>query len=116
MKQFPTGAVRGTDADDARYDLITPIGLRKLAEAYAEGAKKYGAHNWLRGIPASDLMNHAMRHLALWLEGDKNENHLGHALWNIVTLAHFEETRPELIDVPARSSDTRESVVIPPRP
>jgi hypothetical protein len=29
--QFPSGAVRCNDADSERYDLITPIGLRRLA-------------------------------------------------------------------------------------
>ncbi len=55
-KQFATGAVRSDDADDARYDLISPIGQRRLAETYAEGARKYGDYNWTKGMPASELM------------------------------------------------------------
>jgi hypothetical protein len=102
VQRFDTGAVRGTDAGDTRYDLITPIGLRRLAETYAEGAKKYGDHNWKKGIPASNLMTHAIKHLFLWLAGDKTEDHLAHAAWNILTIAHFEEAKPDLIDVPAR--------------
>lgn len=39
MTTFSTGAVRGTDANDVRFDLITPVGLRRLAETCAEGAK-----------------------------------------------------------------------------
>ena len=57
MTTFPSGAVRSSDADDVRFDLITPIGLRRLAEAYAEGARKYGDSNWQRGIPASQMLN-----------------------------------------------------------
>jgi len=34
----------------------------------------------------------------LWLQGDRTEDHLAHAAWNIFALMHFEETRPELID------------------
>lgn len=56
IKQFESGAIRCGDADTVRYDLITPIGLRRLAETYAEGANKYGPNNWLHGIPASDLL------------------------------------------------------------
>jgi hypothetical protein len=85
-----------------RFDLITPIGLRRLAETCAEGAKKYGDHNWQKGIPASVMLNHAIRHIYLWLEGDDTEDHLAHAAWNILGVAHFEETMPDLIDVPAR--------------
>ncbi len=100
-KTFETGAVRSADADGVRFDLITPIGLRKIAERYALGAKKYGDNNWLKGIPASDLVNHGLRHLNLWLAGDKSDDHIAGVLWNFLTLAHFQETRPELIDIPA---------------
>ncbi len=98
IKRFETGAVRSRDADKVRFDLITPIGLRRLAETYAEGAAKYGANNWKRGIPASDLINHVIRHIYLWLGGDRSEDHLAHATWGLMTTMHFEETRPELID------------------
>ncbi len=37
MTTFPSGAVRGTDAENVRYDLITPVGLRRLAETCAKG-------------------------------------------------------------------------------
>jgi len=37
LARFATGAVRGTDADGERWDLITPIALRRLAETCAEG-------------------------------------------------------------------------------
>lgn len=99
---FSTGAVRGTDAENVRYDLITPIGLRRLAETCAEGAKKYGDNNWQRGIPASVMLNHAIRHIYLWLEGDRSEDHLAHASWNILGVCHFEEALPAMIDVPSR--------------
>jgi hypothetical protein len=102
MTQFPTGAVRGTDAAGVRFDLITPIGLRRLAETCAEGAAKYGPFNWTRGIPASEMLNHAIRHIYLWLQGDAEEDHLAHAAWNILGVCHFEEAMPDMIDVPSR--------------
>lgn len=36
---FNTGAVRCSDADSERYDLITPVGLRRLAMTYARGQR-----------------------------------------------------------------------------
>jgi hypothetical protein len=36
--EYDTGAVRSTDCDNVRYDLISPIGLRAVAATYAEGA------------------------------------------------------------------------------
>ena len=101
-QKFPTGAVRSSDANNVRYDLITPVGLRRLAETYKEGSLKYGDNNWQKGFPASDVMNHAMRHIMLWLDGDKTEDHLAHATWNLLTIMHFEERKPECIDVPTR--------------
>lgn len=99
IKKFSTGAVRSSDADSVRYDLISPIALRRLAETYAEGAKKYGPNNWLKGIPVSDLLNHALRHINLWMSDDCTEDHLAHAVWNLCSIMHFEETRPDLFDV-----------------
>lgn len=98
VKKFETGAVRSTDAESVRYDLISPIALRRLAETCAEGARKYGEGNWLKGIPGSDLFNHAVRHLYLWLNGDRSEDHLAHAVWNLFAIMHFEETRSDLIN------------------
>lgn len=106
--QFSTGAVRGADVagshgkHPARYDLITPVGLRRLAETYGEGAEKYTDNNWQKGIPAKNLINHALAHITQWLAGDTSEDHLAHAVWNLFSIMHFEETRPELIDVDAR--------------
>lgn len=99
------GAVRSSDAASVRFDLITPVGLRRLAETYREGADKYGANNWKRGLPASDTLNHAIRHVYLWLSGDTSEDHLAHAAWGLLTVMHFEETRPELIDIPERKPE-----------
>ena len=100
--KFPTGAQRSGDAESERYDLISPIGLRRLAETYAEGATRHGERNWELGMPASALINHALRHINLWMDGDADDDHLAHAAWNLFAAMHFEETRPELIDVPVR--------------
>lgn len=105
LARFATGAVRGTDADGERWDLITPIGLRRLAETCAEGARKYGEYNWQKGIPASVMLNHAIRHIYLYLAGDRGEDHLAHAAWNILGVCHFEEALPEMIDIPARKRE-----------
>lgn len=83
---------------EARYDLLSPIALRRWAETFAEGAAKYGDHNYLRGFPVSVLMNHALAHLNQYMAGDTSEDHLAHAFWNIGAIIHFSETRPDLDD------------------
>jgi hypothetical protein len=109
LTTFSTGAVRGTDASGVRFDLITPIGLRRLAETCAEGAKKYGDRNWEKGIPATQMLNHAIRHVYLWLQGDASEDHLAHSAWNILGVCHFEEVLPKMIDVPTRHKESSEN-------
>lgn len=93
---YDTGAVRSADCDSVRYDLISPIGLRALAKTYAEGAEKFGAHNWENGMPAADMLNHAIAHIFKFLEGNKDEDHLGHAAWNILGAIHSLELWPHL--------------------
>jgi hypothetical protein len=94
--EYDSGAVRSADCDAVRYDLISPIGLRALAKTYAEGAEKFGAHNWENGMPASDMLNHAIAHVFKFLEGDQAEDHLAHAAWNILGAIHSLEQWPDL--------------------
>lgn len=94
--EYASGAVRSADCDTVRYDLISPIGLHALAKTYAEGAEKFGAHNWENGMPVSDLLNHAIAHVYKFLAGNQDEDHLGHAAWNILGAIHSLEKWPEL--------------------
>jgi hypothetical protein len=94
--KFGTGAVRSSEVEDLRYDLITPIGLREVARAYAEGSKKYGDYNWEKGMPVHDLLNHALAHIYQFLAGDRSEPHLGHAGWNLLAAIHSHEAWPHL--------------------
>jgi len=94
--RFVSGAVRSSDAEGTRYDLVSPIGLAAVAKACAEGAEKYGDFNWERGMPAADMINHALRHVYLFLGGDRSEDHLGHAAWGLMGAIHSLEVWPEL--------------------
>jgi hypothetical protein len=94
--KFSTGAIRSNDAESARYDLITPIGLRRLAERYALGSKKYGDFNWEKGMPINDLLNHALSHINQFLSGDRSDDHLAGAAWGLMASMHSQEQWPEL--------------------
>lgn len=94
--KFGTGAVRSDAVEDFRYDLISPIGLREVARACAEGAQKYGDWNWEKGMPVHDLLNHAIAHIYGFLSGDRTEPHLGHAAWNLLAAIHSHELWDEL--------------------
>lgn len=96
VHQFSTGAVRSTDADGVRYDLISPIALEEIARTCKEGADRYGDHNWLAGMPVSDLLNHALRHIYMFLSGDRSEPHLPHAAWGLMAAIHSDKQWPHL--------------------
>lgn len=91
---FDSGAVRSKTS--TRYDLISPIGLRAVAEACAEGAERYGDFNHEYGMPVAVLLNHALAHINEFLAGDRTEPHLGHASWNLLAACHSFELYPEL--------------------
>jgi hypothetical protein len=97
-REYDTGAVRSGDCEETRYDLISPIGLERLAQTYAEGAKKFGAFNWENGMPITDLLNHAIAHIFKYLRGDRSEDHLAHAAWNLLGAIHSGEMWPHLND------------------
>lgn len=88
---LPSGAVREPKTNKGRYDLISPIALRRLALIYEKGGKKYEDRNWEQGVNLSTFVDSAMRHLNQWREGLNDEDHLGHAAWNICALIHTEE-------------------------
>lgn len=96
LTKFDSGAVRSTDANKTAYHLITPIGIRRLAETYREGEVKYGAMNCEMGMPISDLLNHVLKHIYDYLGGSRAEDDLAHAAWGLMMAMHSEEKWPHL--------------------
>lgn len=70
--------------------------MERLARVYHEGAARRGSHNWELGFKSTDCGNRAIRHLYKHLAGDRSEDHLGHAMWNIAAMCHSEAMWPEL--------------------
>ncbi len=62
-----------------RFDLLDAESMMKLAGICARGAEKYGVDNW-RKIDTADHINHALAHMYAYLAGDRQDDHLGHAL------------------------------------
>lgn len=91
-EEFGSGAVRDTQNDKPRYDLIPPKGLKRVAELYARGAAKYDDHNWRKGMPSSRFMASLLRHVEQYRAGDRDEDHLAGAIFNALALIEFEGT------------------------
>lgn len=98
--ELKTGSHRERAEGKGRYDLISPIALRRLAIVMEKGAKKYATRNWEKGQPLSFYMDSALRHLNQHLEGQRDEDHLGQCMFNVMAMMHTEEQMPELDDLP----------------
>jgi hypothetical protein len=73
---LPDGAKQSKLAE--RCDLLPPRAVLAVARVMHEGAVKYGDSNWFT-IPVASHLNHAVRHVLLYLSGDRQEKHLEHA-------------------------------------
>lgn len=90
-RSYVTGSVRDVRTGKGRFDLISPIALRRLAVHLENGARKYDERNWEKGQPLMDYIDSAMRHIASYVEGYRDEDHMAAALWNIHGFIHTEE-------------------------
>lgn len=98
IRTFSTGSKRSSDVDDFRFDLISPIGIARLARRCATGAERYGEHNWLKGQPYSSVINHMEAHLNKFKLGDTSDDNLAAIAWGAFALMTYEEILPEMDD------------------
>jgi Domain of unknown function (DUF5664) len=90
----------------ARFDLIAPMPLKKLAEHLGRGAAKYGDRNWERGYPWSLSYAALQRHLNAFWGGENydpefpDSHHLDAAMFHVMALRDFAQKFPEYDDRP----------------
>lgn len=78
-----------------RLGLISFPALWEIGMVYTKGCEKYDVRNWEKGLPYSQGLDCALRHIAKWAVGHRNDtetglHHLAHAAWNIIALLHME--------------------------
>lgn len=100
-------------------DLVPPSATYFLAQAFADGAKKYGPYNWREnGISASVYYAAAKRHMDRWWDGedvapDSGVHHVAHAMacmaliLDSMTVNKLNDNRPPK----GASADLQESYV-----
>lgn len=98
--QFDSGAVRDMHIGKGRMDLLPMTALIELSKHCENGALKYGEHNVDKGIPQHSLCDSAMRHLVKYMRGDKDENHIVAAAWNLMWAVEQDAVKPEMNDLP----------------
>lgn len=90
-EQHSSGAIRDIRAGKGRFDLLPTRAIRRVAGVYERGAIKYAARNWEKGMPMSRYMDSALRHLYQYLEGQRDEDHLAQAAFNVLAMIDHEE-------------------------
>lgn len=89
-EQFASGARRDQREGKGRYDLLPPYAIHRLAQVYEKGAKKYSPKNWALGMPFHLFVDSALRHTFQFLDGATDEDHLGHAIFNLLALIELQ--------------------------
>ena len=102
---FDTGAVRDSMKGKGMPSMIPTCAIMAMARRFEDGATKYGADNWRKGIPTSRYCDAAYRHLMQCRDKDATEDHFGAVLWNMacwlwtVKAIEDNELPPELDDI-----------------
>lgn len=71
------------DAEANEYRYIDPSWLNEIAKGLTAGASKHPGETW-RQIPCNEHLARALRHINLYLMGDRSENHLVNASMRIM--------------------------------
>lgn len=77
---------------------VKPTLFLEVSKHFEEGAKKYGEHNWQKGIPVRCYIDSAVRHYLKWLRDDKDEPHDRAFCWNIICAIWTCKHMPNLND------------------
>lgn len=106
-EEFKGGAVRDTEEGKPRFDLIPPLALKRIADLYARGAKKYDEWNWAKtggegeGMKFSRIYSSGLRHFMQFGMGLDDEDHLAAVAFSVLSILHFQEMgRNDLDDMP----------------
>ena len=90
-RKFIGGAVRDSNTNKIRPDLISPRMLKALGAVMAEGAKNYGERNWEKGMPPEVFKESAARHYVSWMNGEVDEDHAAKLIFNVMGFIHFRD-------------------------
>ena len=79
------------------------MALTEWARAMTFGARKYGDHNWRKGMAWTRVVGSLSRHLTAFMGGENQDpesgvNHMAHVMCNAAFLLHYEQHHKELDD------------------
>lgn len=108
MENYQTGAVRDAGGK-GRMDLLPMSALIRVSRHMEDairpdplsGVPHYPERNWEKGLPMHTMIDSAFRHLAKYVDGWMDEDHLCAAATNLLMAMWMEDHRPGMQDIPA---------------
>jgi hypothetical protein len=79
-----TGAQRDTRVGKGAFHWMPWTALFLVSRIYENGNKMRGIRNWEKGMPISEYLDSAMRHITRYIAGERTEPHLAQACWNVI--------------------------------
>lgn len=101
MKNYATGAVRDTGGK-GRMDLLPMCALIRVSKHMEDALTHYPERNWEHGLPMHTMIDSALRHIAKYVDGMDDEDHLCAAATNLLMALWTEEKMPSMQDIPSR--------------
>lgn len=98
MEQSKLGSKRESGKGRGRFDLLPYEAMEALAIWYEQGAEKYDARNWEKGISVQDCINRMIRHSLKAGSGWTDEDHLAAVMWNAAAAITMMKRRPDCND------------------
>ena len=83
-------------------DLLPWCALVRISKHMESAATHYPERNWEKGLPMHSMLDSALRHLAKYMDGQNDEDHLAAAATNLLMALWTEEHKPGMQDIPAR--------------
>lgn len=84
--------------------------ILEVSVHFEQGAAKYGAYNWQKGLPISCYIDSGLRHYYKFLDGWKDERHDRAFVWNLLAAIYTMKHLPEMDDLPRRTYTLEEVV------
>lgn len=86
-----------------QWSLVDFDSLEVLVKVLEFGAKKYGKHNWKKGLTTTSITESLLRHTFAYLNNEDIDQesqlpHWGHMLCNLMFLSYMMKNKPEFDD------------------
>lgn len=83
IREFESGAKRDSNKNKSYVHNLKGYTRLRFGYHMTKGASKYGDNNWTLGMPSDQYLESVDRHLAMYLDGDRSEDHLSAIIFGI---------------------------------